>query len=131
MRTHRLPNSLLSLIPSEPRTLEIPDIAELQKAASVIREILASNDHEKIFKSPEMANDMKFESDLNRELLPLLNLLASINHLSIYVGTLAGSHPDDQQLVSLDVASVSLIDGLLQFDCDLGEEIEIEAGLRN
>jgi hypothetical protein len=37
----------------------------------------------------------------------------------------------DQQLVSLDVASVSLIDGLLQFNCDLGEECGIEADLQN
>jgi hypothetical protein len=56
---------------------------------------------------------MQLVADINRELLPTLNTLASINHLSIYVGSLAGTRSDDQQLVSLNVASVSLIDGLL------------------
>jgi hypothetical protein len=67
---------------------------------------------------------MKFVSDLNRELLPLLNLLASINHLSIYVGTLAASPSEDQRVVSLDVSCVSLNGGLLQFNCDLGDECD-------
>jgi hypothetical protein len=74
---------------------------------------------------------MQLVADINRELLPTLNTLASINHLSIYVGSLAGTRSDDQQLVSLNVASVSLIDGLLQFNCVLGERCEIQAELQN
>jgi hypothetical protein len=40
---------------------------------------------------------MQLVADVNRELLPTLNTLASINHLSIYVVALAGTHPNDQQ----------------------------------
>jgi hypothetical protein len=73
-----------------------------------------------------MASAMKFVDALNRELLPALNIPASINHLSIYVGSLADRSPEDWQLVALDVASASLNGGLLQFNCDLGNQCDAQ-----
>jgi hypothetical protein len=122
---------LTKILPKTPFVFPLSVTQELQDAVSTIRRILRTNDNSLILENLEMADAMRFAVDVNRELLPVLNMLASINHLSIYVGTLAGTRSDDQRLVSLDVASVSLIDGLLQFNCDLGEECEIDADLQN
>jgi hypothetical protein len=122
---------LTKILPKSPFIFPLSVTQELQDAVSTIRRILRTSDNSLIFENLDMADAMRFVADVNREFLPVLNMLASINHVSIYVGTLADTSSDDQQLVSLDVASVSLIDGRLQFNCDLGEECEIKADLQN